>query len=144
MHNGLELPGGWDHQRRAGRWDNDVESACAERAVAKVLGVYWPERNDLDRDGDLPFNLHVRSSDRSDAHLLIYPKDPDDGLFFLAVGQVPTFDVLGWLQAGEAKRPDWWDDKVLARHAFRVPQHELHPVPTTLLQLAMVVEGVPG
>ena len=109
MMKGRELPGGWDAKRRAGRWDNEVESTCAERAVAKAIGVYWPEGSELDYDGDLPGGRHVRSTDRPDGSLLIYPEDDDNGKFLLVVGQAPKFRLVGWLYGREAKRDEWWN-----------------------------------
>jgi hypothetical protein len=109
-----------------GVWDNDVESACAERAVAKALGIYWPESAELDYDGDLPNGIHVRWTDYAAGHLIVYPGDPDDGRFYLAVGRCPCWRVAGWLYGAEAKRPGWWDATRLALPGFMVPQSELY------------------
>lgn len=107
-------------------WDNDIESACAERAVAKALGIYWPESGELDYDGDLLAGIHVRSTDYATGHLIVYPSDPDDGRFYLAVGCCPRWRIAGWLYGAEAKQPRWWDARRLALPGFMVPQAELH------------------
>jgi hypothetical protein len=122
MARGRQLPGGWDHKRRAGRWDNDIESACAERAAAKGLGIYWPEGDMPDYGGDLPGGWHVRSTDREDGSLLVYPDDPDGGRFVLIVGVAPTYRLAGWLYGREAKDAKWASGDRLARPGFMIPQ----------------------
>jgi hypothetical protein len=127
---GRQLPGGWDAARKSGRWDNEVESACAERAAAKGLGIYWPEGSNPDYAGDLPGNRHVRSTDIPHGCLLVYDGDPDDGIFLLVIGQAPTFRLAGWMFGHEAKQDLYvnFARSRLARAGYMVPQCRLHPI----------------
>ena len=124
MSKGRVRPGS-NKKRRGGRWDHDVEAACAEVAVAKHLRAYWAPDPALDYAGDIGGGWHVRSTDLPKGCLIVYREDPDDGKFALAVGTVPTFRLPGWIVAADAKRTDWWESDKLDRPGFMVPQTEL-------------------
>lgn len=111
-------------------WTTDIEAACAEWAAAKALGVYMPiaVSPEDDRHGDLGYGLHVRHSERADARLILHRDDADDGLFILVTGTSPTFALPGFLRGADGKLDRWWSDPTgNDRHAFFVPQSELHP-----------------
>lgn len=88
--------------RQRGPWEIQIEGAAAEMAVAKALGMYWADSTELDYNGDVG-RYHVRSSDLADAHLLLYPTDPDEACFILVTGRAPLFHIRGWIVAAEGK-----------------------------------------
>lgn len=110
-------------------WDQHIEGACGELAVAKALGRYWSGSVDAFDACDLP-GLQVKTTAHANARLLIAP-DADDGhRYVLVTGMAPRYRVCGWILAREAKRPDWLlDPSGKGRPAvFCVPQDALHPM----------------
>lgn len=108
-------------------WSMHVEGAAAECALAKHLGGYWPMTvGRLDLEGDVGEGIHVRSSRRRDACLILHPDDADEGVFWLVVGQAPHFVVVGSAVGVEGKIERFWREDT-GRPAFFVPQAELLP-----------------
>lgn len=110
-------------------WGLHIEGAASEMAAAKIMGRYWPAAVDPDYEGDLGPRLHVRSTPRPDGCLILHPNDADDGAFYLMVGQIPTFSMVGWIHATAGKVEQFWRTDVRAP-AFFVPQSELQPPET--------------
>ena len=84
-------------------WQIDIEGACAEKAVAKWLGVYWAGALGDLRADDVG-QLQVRSSSHADARLIVHPKDPDGRRFVLVIGSAPWYRLTGWMLASAALR----------------------------------------
>ncbi len=110
------------------RWTDHLEGACAEMAVAKYLNRFWSGSIDTYRVGGDVGRYQVRSS----AHipeLCIRERDRDEELFIKVFGAVPTFTLLGWMRAGDAKQPGWLHDRGNGGPpAFWVPPTELQPM----------------
>ncbi len=109
-------------------WGIDIEGACAEMAVAKMLNEYWwsiggPKRVPC----DVGHGREVRQTPHESGRLIVYEKDIDHHVFFLVTGVIPEFRVVGWLVGAEAKKKKFFDKKA-AIPAFFVPQRELHPM----------------
>jgi hypothetical protein len=115
----------YGHPVERGSWDAHVEGAAAELACAKALGLYWGDSPELDYDGDVG-RLYVRSTDLEHGCLLIYEDNPD-GLYVLAVGKSPTFDLVGFAHTRDAKHERYWDTTRLRVSAWMVPQADLTP-----------------
>lgn len=112
-------------------WSADIEAACAEVAAAKGIGVYMPITTTPaeDRGGDLGYGLHVRHSHRDDACLILHKDDQPAGLFVLVLGSMPTYRLVGFIEAEDGKRESWWKDPTGdGRPAFFVPQIALHSI----------------
>lgn len=109
-------------------WAIDIEGACAELAVARLLKRYWhalvSDPNGLPGDAG---EYQIRSTTHGNGQLVVYEHDDDAATFVLVTGKVPAFTVRGWLRATDAKRSAWWreDAKV---PAYFVPQSELRPI----------------
>ena len=116
------------HPVERGEWEISIHGAAAEMAVAKTLGLYWGDDRKLDYGGDV-CSYHVRSTDLSDGHLLLYERDPDDAYFVLVVtAGMPTFLIPGFIQACDGKRADYADAGRLRSPGWMVPQEALRPV----------------
>lgn len=110
-------------------WTAELESACAELAVAKALDRYWSDVPVPDHDGDVGDGLQVRHTLRQDGRLIVHREDEDGHDFVLVRGEAPRFDVAGFLPGVEAKREVYWTDPGTAgRPAFFVPAEKLRPV----------------
>lgn len=113
-----------------GGWEKHIEGACAERAAAKSLGVYWDgsvntyARADIVTLDGVKIQVRWRSKDSYD--LMVRPKDSDTERFVLVTGTVPTYRVWGWIMGRDAKRPNWSHSHGGRPAAFFVPKDELH------------------
>ena len=111
----------------AANWQNHVEGACGEVAVAKLLGKYWggsintfKEGGDLDATG---WEVRTRSSHHYD--LIIRDDDADDRVFILVTGSAPNYQVHGWILAADGKQQQWRKDHGGYGAAFFVPKSAL-------------------
>jgi hypothetical protein len=112
-------------QDGAQRWGVEIEAACAEIAVARVLNLAWTGMSGIGQAdvGDL---VEVRHSIHPGAHLVLYPDDCEVSPFVLVTGRDGVYSARGWVLARDgrvpmigAEKPDgsWW-----------VPQIELRPM----------------
>lgn len=123
-------------QARYGRgdgdeWESDVQACAAELAVAKALDRYWADSAELDPDGDvgsLPPHVHVRHTPLAAGRLILRPTDPDDGVFVLVTGELPTFEVVGWLGGREGKVGEPVDVGNGRPPCWMVPRAALRPI----------------
>ncbi len=106
-------------------WGVDIEGACAELAVAKMLGRYWhaivANPNGLPGDAG---EYQVRSTAHTNGQLVVYEHDPDEAMFVLVTGRAPLLTIRGWLRGSLAKREKWWREQAKVP-AYFVPQDEL-------------------
>jgi hypothetical protein len=111
------------------RWGNDIESCCAELAVAKAVDGYWHalSRHPSELEGDVG-RRQVRWTHHANGGLIVHPEDKDHAPFFLVTGLAPTLDILGWMMGYEAKNAAWWNETQLDRPAYLVPARVLAPV----------------
>lgn len=113
------------HSWRGGDvWEIDIQGAAAEMAVAKAVGRYWTDTADPDYEGDVGQNVQVRWTARPDGSLLLHPDDKPEHAFVLVTGQIPQFEIRGWLWGAHGKDPRFWREDT-GRPAFFVPQAAL-------------------
>ncbi len=101
----------------------DVEATCAEMAVAKALGKFFPPGTMRFKEKDVGA-LHVRHTKLPYGKLIIRPGDPD-GLYVLVTGACPTYTIVGVLHSSLAKQPQYWMAPNGGPGAWFVPQKEL-------------------
>lgn len=119
-------------------WTRHVEGAIAEIAAAKALDVFWSGAagDDYRRTkasggdvGRLEVRLRIDSCLNQHKRLIIQGRDTDADDFLLLVGRAPTYRLVGWINAGEAKRhPEWIQNPGNFGPAWFVPQENLTPV----------------
>ena len=91
-----------DHQ-----WETDINGALAEIAVAKAYGVYWDPSVNVGKAADVGI-IQVRSNTRKNGHLIVRKSDKDNEPFMLVICQNPNFHIVGWMIAGDAKKPEFY------------------------------------
>ena len=110
-------------QRHRSDWDNEIEGVCAELAFCKHRGIYWSGLGGIRaKDGgdvDVRWTKHTGTGG-----LIVYPHDPDDTAIVLMDGFAPSYSLVGWMYAGEAKRPGWLRD-----FGYLVPRDKLRTLP---------------
>lgn len=108
-------------------WQNHVEGACGEVAVAKVTGKYWGGSvNTFKSGGDIDSTgWEVRTRSDHDYDLIVRESDPDGRVFVLVTGQSPSYRIWGWIKSEDAKQEWWRKDYGGHGSAFFVPKEHL-------------------
>ena len=122
---------GWERCDHDLDWQNNIEGAIAELAVAKFMGRYWPGTVDRFKDPDLTNDIQVRQAPKPSDSLIVRPRDNIKHRFVLAIGIAPTYNVIGWINGEESKEdPSWWRNPGDKGWAWFVPQSKLRPMDT--------------
>jgi hypothetical protein len=108
-------------------WNEHIEGACGEAALAKSLGLYWACHVNHFKGDDLP-GLQVRTRRRHDWDLIVRPNDDDDARWILVTGQCPAYRVHGWIFGRDAKRHEWLRNHAGRPPAYFVPAYELNAI----------------
>lgn len=121
---------------RPGNWQDDIEGAAAEMAVAKHYDIYWSGSVNSFEKPDLP-RLHVRSVDGSHKCLIVREADRkhDPSEYFVLVqGRCPDYEIVGAIRCGEVFRDEWVKNPATdfgdLKPAWFVPRSALGPLPT--------------
>lgn len=108
-------------------WTTDIEGAAAELAAAKALGLYWSPTVNTFKAPDVG-TIQVRSTNHPQGHLLVRPNDQDDAVFLLMRGSYHTWNPVGFMRGGDAKRPEYWRAGATGEAGcWWVPGHALQP-----------------
>jgi hypothetical protein len=87
-------------------WGREIESACAEKAVAKLLRLPWDTRLGRFHKPDVgPYG--VRHTMVHTNGLLLRPGDPKEIPYILVTGHAPAFCIRGWLWGSEVMVSEW-------------------------------------
>ena len=107
-------------------WGMDLIGALGEAAVGKWSGRWWSGMGMGIAAGDVG-PLEVRCVDSPDRRLILHADDKDESPYILVVAQPPEFILKGWMLGREGKDERFWSDPTgKNRHAFFVPDEELH------------------
>ena len=111
----------------------DKDAAGAEMAVAKATNCYWPPSLDAQPKTvpDVGKAIQVRHTRLPHGSLIVSPKDEDDQYFFLVTGEIPEYEVRGFLKGKDAKKEEWLRDPNGRPAAYFVPQKALREVKGT-------------
>lgn len=133
-------------QRKANRKDGkvledsieiDKQGALAELAVAKCLGRLWDgkffeihEWLNYRQSGNDVSGLEIRSTKHKNGRLIIHPNDKDYVPYVLVIQDKDDFELVGWLYAFEAKRPEYFKDVGYGRPCYYAPRDILRDIKT--------------
>jgi len=111
-------------------WGKHVEGAIGEYAASKALGVFWSGAHGILRAPDIGGRYEVRTRFARSGSLIVRTTDRnDDAIVVFVLGELPTFNVVGWLRVGDGKRSEYWTDKGNGRPpAWFVPCSALRPL----------------
>jgi hypothetical protein len=114
-----------------GLWQNHIEGAMGEFAVAKYLGLYPGAITDRNAT-DVGEHYEVRTRPLKYQELFLKKDDQEDKYFILVQGSYGKYTICGWISAYEAfAHPDWYhnnDGKTSMR--YWVPHEFLHSIDT--------------
>jgi hypothetical protein len=106
----------------------NLDGTLAELAVAKGLDYFFRPLGHLPGE-DVPDvgPFQIRSTRWASGKLIVYESDPDDPFLLVVVESEARFRIAGWIEAAEAKNPDFWNPE--ARDpSFWIPQSALRPI----------------
>lgn len=121
--------------------DNHVQSAGAEKAVAKRLNIDWGATINTFQSGpaDCGRAVEVRWR-RMDYELKVRQTDADDRYFILARGEMPEYILVGWIQGRDAKKAEWLKDPGgYGKPNYFVPDDLLRPMSELRPSLAAAI-----
>jgi hypothetical protein len=114
-----------------GLWNNHVEGALGEIAVAKYLGLYPGGITDPNTT-DVGEHYEVRTRSREDYELFIRKKekeDKEDKYFILVQGSYGEYTIRGWISAYEVfDHPEWYHNDMRPNYRYWVPHEFLYPI----------------
>jgi hypothetical protein len=108
-------------------WDNHVEGAGAELAVAKARGLYWAAHVNVFSGPDVGRAVQVRLRTKHEYDLIIRETDANEHAFVLVTGRIPEFLVHGWIWGVEGKQAKWLEAYGNRPPAYFVPKTHLRP-----------------
>lgn len=104
-------------------WGFHIESAHAELAVCKYLGIYWGFGvNTFHVEDIVNTNLEIRWSSRSDLKV----RPDDKGVVISVTGKCPNYEIKGWIEAENALQDKWKYNKEPI--CYFVPHNQLKPI----------------
>jgi hypothetical protein len=110
-------------------WNEDIEGACGEMAVAKYLGVYWAGgMGDEFKSPDLGDKIQIRTTPRHDGSLIVRKDAKDEHIYVLVTGEAPNFFLRGFISAADAKRDEFVRAPNGRPPAWFVPQYALSSI----------------
>lgn len=98
---------------RGNPWQINVQGAIAEMAFARMTRKNWVPAIDghlTELEGDVGW-YQIRSTYRTDGHLIVHPNDVDVAPYVFAVVKEPRVKFVGWLLGSEAKVVGEWRKK---------------------------------
>ena len=108
-------------------WGAQIEGALAEQALAKGLNKYFSGKGEFGQS-DLDEDIECRATSWPDGRLILHDADKDEARYYLLVGEVGHYRIIGSLYGWEGKKKEYLDDpNQTGKSAYYVPQSELEP-----------------
>lgn len=109
-------------------WNEDIHGALGELAMSKMLGVSWDNMiaGDANKRPDVG-GYEVKAICERDYRLIVRDNDHDDKLVALVYGHGNTFEAIGWIRCGDAKRVASVESHQGREPQYYVDQKHLNP-----------------
>lgn len=108
-------------------WQNNIEAAISEFAVAKHLGVFWPGKGKI-KDPDLGDNIEVRHSGKHDNSLIIRDGDNPESIFYFVTGLYGEYRIRGKIKGADAMKFPQTCPTNDDNYAWFIPPEKLIPI----------------
>ena len=89
-------------------WDNHIQGALAEQAVAKKFNKPWNHGVNTFREVEDVDNVGVRWTGQYSGPLYLRDWDKDKGIMVLIVGGPEEYSIRGWISVKDGKRLGTW------------------------------------
>ena len=106
-------------------WDINIEGAAAEQALAKALDCYWDGSVGTFKKPDIGTNIQVRMTKLSNGSLIVRESDCIDDYYFLVIGKIPNYEIVGYILGQDARQDEFWQTPNGRSGAWFVPQSKL-------------------
>lgn len=84
-------------------WPDETNQVGAEMAYAKAMG--WDDWTPYEEPEEgVVRGVRVQWRPDKEMGLIVYADDPDDTLYVLVTGQLPTFEIHGTITVAEARQ----------------------------------------
>lgn len=127
-------------------WQDHVEAACGESAIAKEFGLYWNGNLGGMRMADVGL-LEARTTPYRSGHLLLHPKDNSDAIWIHVTGLMGKYILQGWVYGHEGKKQEYWrelDERRPDGACFVVPNEILRTMSSLKAMDRKVYAGHPA
>jgi hypothetical protein len=111
-----------------GNWQQHIEGACGEMAVARVLNRYWNGSVGTFKSGGDVGDIQVRTRSKHHYDLIVRSRDRDEDWFILVTGTAPRYRVHGYVRAADAKKDEYRQNHGGHGEAWFVPAANLKPL----------------
>lgn len=102
---------------------------CWPSAFCSARGIYWDRSiNTFHGRADAGRAWEIRATPRDNGALIVRDNDADDRWYVLVIADPPLFRIVGALQGGAAKRPEWLRNPGGRRPSWFVPQDAVPPL----------------
>ena len=114
-----------------GLWQNHIEGAMGEFAVAKFLGLYPGAITEKDAT-DVGDHYEVRTRPLRYQELFVKKKDKPDKYYILVQGSYGDYTLMGWITGFEVfARPEWFhNNSGKLSYNYWVPDEFLNSIET--------------
>lgn len=114
-----------------GLWNNSIEGALGEFAVAKFLGLY-PSGITSYKSTDVGEHYEVRTRPQKSYELFVKKKDKPDKYYILVQGSFGDYTLMGWITGFEVfNHPEWFHNhNGKLSYSYWVPHEFLHSIET--------------
>ena len=114
-----------------GLWQNHVEGALGEFAVAKFLGLYPGAITDKDAT-DVGDHYEVRTRPLKYQELFVKKKDKPEKYYILVQGSYGDYTLMGWITGFEVfAHPEWFhNNEGKLSYDYWVPHEFLYSIET--------------
>jgi hypothetical protein len=114
-----------------GLWNNHIEGALGEFAVAKYLGLYPSGISEKDAV-DVGGHYEVRTRPLEYQELFVNKKDDPDKYYILAQGSFGEYTIRGWITGYEVfSHPEWFhNNSGKLSYSYWVPHEFLYSLET--------------
>jgi len=109
--------------------EDHMQGAGAEKAVGKRLNLdtHFAINTFANGIADVGEKIEVRWR-REQWDLIVREKDHDERAYVLVRGEMPEYEIVGWIWGRDAKKPEFWKNPGGHGYAFFVPEKFLRPI----------------
>lgn len=117
-----------DGNKRGLGWDEDINGAGGELAVAKYFNIYWPGFDNDGKGCDIA-DFQIKTTHLHAGKLVVRNTENDNDRCILVIGSMPQYYIVGWITAKNARNTKYLynpqNSDNTNKSAYFVPQADL-------------------
>jgi hypothetical protein len=119
--------GGKSKRQFWARFGHGVIGMLGQIVVSRALKLPITSTGVKVDDGDVAYQIEVRTTEWPDGHLLIYEKDKDNSPVFHVTCKMPNFTIHAPVIAKHGKKRKWWRERA-DPPCWWIPPSALHSI----------------